>query len=65
MLVHLAQGTANKVIASALDCSLAMVKTHLQHIFRKLEVTARPKTLPCCTAPVTDQRVLTVLDVNI
>ncbi len=45
VLEHLAQGTANKVIASALDCSLATVKTHLQHIFRKLEVNSKAEII--------------------
>ena len=36
-----AQGKCNKVIARDLDISLSMVKTHLGHIFTKLQITGR------------------------
>lgn len=35
------QGLHNKAIASDLDCSLATVKTHLQHIFAKVGVNSK------------------------
>ena len=35
------QGLPNKTIANNLDCSLATIKTHLQHIFQKLEVNSK------------------------
>jgi DNA-binding CsgD family transcriptional regulator len=35
------QGLSNKVIASDLDCGLATVKTHLQHIFQKLSINSK------------------------
>lgn len=42
MVVDLvAQGLPNKAIANDLDCSLATVKTHLQHIFQKLSVNSK------------------------
>jgi LuxR family maltose regulon positive regulatory protein len=41
VLEMLADERANKEIAAALSISLATVKTHVQHIFRKLEVRDR------------------------
>lgn len=42
MVVDLvAQGLPNKSIANNLDCSLATVKTHLQHIFQKLFINSK------------------------
>lgn len=42
MVVELVtQGLANKAIANNLDCSLATVKTHLQHIFQKLSINSK------------------------
>ncbi|WP_417224248.1 helix-turn-helix transcriptional regulator [Amphritea sp.] len=42
MVVELvSQGLPNKSIASGLDCSLATVKTHLQHIFTKTGVNSK------------------------
>ncbi|MFC1236271.1 response regulator transcription factor [Vibrio sp. F74] len=35
------QGLANKVMAQKLTCSLSTVKTHLQHLFAKLEVNSK------------------------
>ncbi|KEA65230.1 Monoamine regulon transcriptional regulator [Marinobacterium lacunae] len=35
------QGLPNKSIANSLDCSLATVKTHLQHIFQKLSINSK------------------------
>lgn len=35
------QGLANKVMAQKLNCSLSTVKTHLQHLFAKLEVNSK------------------------
>ncbi|GGB84407.1 helix-turn-helix transcriptional regulator [Marinobacterium zhoushanense] len=35
------QGLPNKSIANNLDCSLATVKTHLQHIFQKLSINSK------------------------
>lgn len=35
------QGLANKSIANNLNCSLATVKTHLQHIFQKLSINSK------------------------
>ncbi len=37
----LAQGYANKEIATCLKCSAATVRTHLQHIYEKLHVHCR------------------------
>ena len=34
-------GASNKVIARELDLGLATVKTHVQHIFQKVEVPSR------------------------
>ena len=36
-----ARGLPNKVIADRLDCSLATIKTHLQHIFQKLSINSK------------------------
>ncbi|TBW58173.1 LuxR family transcriptional regulator [Marinobacter halodurans] len=42
MVVELvAQGLPNKSIANNLDCGLATVKTHLQHIFQKLSINSK------------------------
>jgi DNA-binding CsgD family transcriptional regulator len=42
MVVELVtQGLPNKTIANDLDCSLATVKTHLQHIFQKLSINSK------------------------
>jgi DNA-binding NarL/FixJ family response regulator len=41
VLKSLAQGHRNKEIASELGMSVGTVKTHLRHIFRKLEVSDR------------------------
>ncbi len=42
MVVELvSRGLPNKTIASNLDCSLATVKTHLQHIFSKVGVNSK------------------------
>lgn len=42
MVVELvSQGLPNKTIATDLDCSLATVKTHLQHIFAKVGVNSK------------------------
>ncbi|GAL31886.1 monoamine regulon transcriptional regulator [Vibrio maritimus] len=35
------QGLANKVMAQKLNCSLSTIKTHLQHLFSKLEVNSK------------------------
>lgn len=42
MVVELvSQGLPNKTIATQLDCSLATIKTHLQHIFAKTGVNSK------------------------
>lgn len=35
------QGLPNKTIANNLECSLATIKTHLQHIFQKLGINSK------------------------
>jgi DNA-binding NarL/FixJ family response regulator len=45
----LAQGKANKEIASALDISERTVKTHLGHLFEKLGVTSRTEAIKVAT----------------
>jgi two-component system NarL family response regulator len=41
----MADGKANKEIASALDISERTVKTHLGHLFEKLGVTSRTEAI--------------------
>lgn len=41
VLVYIARGDSNKVIARALDIAETTVKVHVQHILRKLELTSR------------------------
>lgn len=41
VLTLLSEGSSNDEIAGVLQCSTATVKTHLSHIFQKLEVTDR------------------------
>ena len=41
VLLHVARGTSNKLIARELRISEATVKTHLLHIFAKLNVDDR------------------------
>lgn len=41
VLVCIARGHSNKVIARALDIAETTVKVHVQHILRKLELTSR------------------------
>jgi two-component system, NarL family, nitrate/nitrite response regulator NarL len=41
ILVLIARGESNKLIARALDIAETTVKVHVQHIFRKLNVTSR------------------------
>ena len=38
-------GASNKLIASELTLGLATVKTHLQHIFQKMDVSSRAALL--------------------
>ena len=45
VLRAVAEGSGNKEIADALDLSVATVKTHLQAIFRKLEVANRTQAV--------------------
>jgi two-component system, NarL family, response regulator len=45
----LADGKANKEIASALDISERTVKTHLGHLFEKLGVTSRTEAIKVAT----------------
>jgi DNA-binding NarL/FixJ family response regulator len=45
----LADGKANKEIASALDISERTVKTHLAHLFEKLAVTSRTEAIKVAT----------------
>ena len=45
----LADGRANKEIASALDISERTVKTHLAHLFEKLGVTSRTEAIKVAT----------------
>jgi two-component system NarL family response regulator len=45
----LADGKANKEIASALDISERTVKTHLAHLFEKLGVTSRTEAIKVAT----------------
>ena len=41
VLVYIARGDSNKVIARALDIAETTVKVHVQHILRKLELSSR------------------------
>jgi two-component system, NarL family, nitrate/nitrite response regulator NarL len=41
ILVFIARGDSNKVIARALDIAETTVKVHVQHILRKLQLTSR------------------------
>jgi two-component system, NarL family, nitrate/nitrite response regulator NarL len=41
ILLLIARGDSNKVIARALDIAETTVKVHIQHIFRKLQLTSR------------------------
>ena len=45
----MADGKANKEIASALDISERTVKTHLGHLFEKLGVTSRTEAIKVAT----------------
>lgn len=45
VLARLAQGSSNKEIASALHVSAATVKTHLSHIYAKLDASGRHDAL--------------------
>ena len=45
----LADGKANKEIASELDISERTVKTHLEHLFAKLGVTSRTEAVKVAT----------------
>ena len=45
----LADGKANKEIATALDISERTVKTHLAHLFEKLGVTSRTEAIKVAT----------------
>jgi DNA-binding NarL/FixJ family response regulator len=45
----LADGKANKEIATALDISERTVKTHLGHLFEKLGVTSRTEAVKVAT----------------
>jgi len=50
-LTLLADGKANKEIASALDISERTVKTHLAHLFEKLGATSRTEAVKVATRP--------------
>jgi two-component system NarL family response regulator len=45
----MADGKANKEIATALDISERTVKTHLGHLFEKLGVTSRTEAIKVAT----------------
>ena len=45
----IADGKANKEVASALDISERTVKTHLRHLFEKLGVTSRTEAIKVAT----------------
>ena len=45
----LADGKANKEIATALDIGERTVKTHLAHLFEKLGVTSRTEAIKIAT----------------
>ena len=45
----MADGKANKEIATALDISERTVKTHLGHLFEKLGVTSRTEAVKVAT----------------
>ncbi len=43
-----AQGISNDAIAAELNISRSTVRTHLRHIFEKLEITSRSQLAPLC-----------------
>jgi ATP/maltotriose-dependent transcriptional regulator MalT len=45
VLAHVAQGKSNREVSKELHLSLSTVKTHLEHIFFKLEVNDRAQAV--------------------
>lgn len=45
MLLQLSKGYANKAIAAKMHVSLSTVRTHLRHIYRKLDVESRTEAV--------------------
>ena len=50
VLVHIARGDSNKVIARAMNIAETTVKIHVQHILRKLNLTSRVQAAVCAAA---------------
>ena len=45
VLEHLLNGVTNSSIAVQLNCSLATIKTHIQHIYQKINVVSRQELI--------------------
>jgi two-component system, NarL family, nitrate/nitrite response regulator NarL len=54
VLVHIARGDSNKVIARAMNIAETTVKIHVQHILRKLNLTSRVQAAVCAAASEVD-----------